>query len=250
MVLKLDHSLSPTIKLSGYFSRLREQRAQCQRIPLHSRRRQTPTANRNYTTRLNFDQTPLRQLCFCTSGIGYIHQYQPTDYPNFDQTTLGMNGYFQTNRFPSIGGFFDGSACDIAAAGTSSAAGMAARLRGIGSGLHCIPLGRETYRQHQFDLGQAEITFSNSAANYIMEGYPEKSGWRANGSLWHFQRRNRRSLAKFQPLNFTNPTGFNYASFLLGLPDDIEISPNTANQAGQSQPWGFTRRIAGRSRGS
>jgi hypothetical protein len=105
-----------------------------------------PTANRNVTTRINYDQT-LRPTLLLHIGVGYIQQYQPTDYPNFDQGSLGMKGYFQTNRFPSIGGFFDGSnpSGTNIAAGTHAlfAVATAAECRWTWSGLHCLPLGGE-----------------------------------------------------------------------------------------------------------
>lgn len=53
-----------------------------------------------------------------------------------------------------------------------------------------------------------------------------------------------------QPLNFANPSGFQYASFLLGQVDDIEISPNTQTKTGNyslglyaQDSWKVTRRL-------
>ena len=98
---KLDHSISPTIKLSWYFSRLVDNSPGSNGFTA-AYAAPTPTANRNVTERLNYDQS-LRPTLLLHVGVGYIQQYQPTDYPAFDQTTLGLHGYFVADRFPGIG---------------------------------------------------------------------------------------------------------------------------------------------------
>jgi hypothetical protein len=54
----------------------------------------------------------------------------------------------------------------------------------------------------------------------------------------------------FQPLNFPNPTGFSYASFLLGSPDQLSISPLTQTKTGNhslglyvQDTWKVTRKL-------
>ena len=155
---KMDHSVSSTIKLSYYFSRLLTNEPNANGY-IGAYVAPNPTANRNVTQRANYDQTITPTLLF-HAGVGYLQQYQPTDYPNFDQSTLGMNGYFQTNRFPSIGGTFDGSG-----APTNIASGLenfitggfgGPQLRGNRSGLRCLPVGREADGQYLSDLGQGQ----------------------------------------------------------------------------------------------
>ena len=70
-------------------------------------------------------------------------------------------------------------------------------------------------------------------AELIVDGYPEHSGWRANGAFGISNAETSDPWQNFQPLNFANPSGFSYASFMLGLPDDVEISPNTQTKTGQ-----------------
>ncbi len=242
---KLDHSLSSTQKLSWYWSHLADNNPNANgwagifEAP-------APTANRNYTTRLNFDDTITPTVLFHV-GIGYIHQYQPTDYPNFNQSSLGMSGYFQTNRFPSIGGIFDG-----------------------GSGLTNFISGGFGDFNNFGGIGPAFISFlweEKSTANtnltwvhgnhifkfggeLIVDGYPEHSGWRANGAFGLSNAETADPWQNLQPFNFPNPTGFSYASFMLGLVDDIQISPNTQTKTGTTSmgyyaqdSWKVTRRF-------
>jgi hypothetical protein len=73
---KLDHSVSPTIKLSWYLSRLltRSPNANGFTGPFASA---VPTDNRNITTRVNYDHT-IRPTLLLHVGLGYFQQYQPT----------------------------------------------------------------------------------------------------------------------------------------------------------------------------
>ena len=95
---KLDHSISPTIKLGWYFSRLESNSPNANGVtqPYNA---PNPTANRNVTTRVNYDQT-ITPTLLLHIGMGYIQQYQPTDYPNFDQSSLGMHGLFPDQPLP------------------------------------------------------------------------------------------------------------------------------------------------------
>ena len=100
---RLDHSISPTIKISGYLSRLMQNSPNANGLD-YIASAPAPTSNRNVTARFNYDQT-LRPTMLLHVGIGYIWQRQPTDTPTFDQSTLGLQGYPDSDRFPSIGAF-------------------------------------------------------------------------------------------------------------------------------------------------
>jgi hypothetical protein len=85
---------------------------------------------------------------------------------------------------------------------------------------------------------------------YTGEGYPEHSGWRANGQFNFSNAETADPWQYLKPLNFTNPTGFNYASFALGLVDQLQISPLTQTRLGNHQiglyvqdSWKVTRRL-------
>src|SRR5579885_1477391 len=249
---KLDHSISSTIKLGWYFSRLESNSPNANSVtePYNA---PNPTANRNVTTRVNYDQS-ITPTLLLHMGVGYIQQYQPTDYPTFDQSSLGMHGYFQTNRFPSIGGFFDGSN----PSGTNIAAGLVNFISGGYGGHNSGGIGPAfiAFLWEEKSTANVNLTWvkGNHSFKYggdlTVDGYPEKSGWRANGAFGINNAETADPWQNLQPFNFSVPTGFSYASFLLGLPDDIEISPNTQTKTGQhsiglfvQDTWKVTRKL-------
>ncbi|MBV8731681.1 MAG: TonB-dependent receptor, partial [Acidobacteriia bacterium] len=247
---KLDHSLSPTQKLSWYFSRLLDNSPNANGVTA-AYNSPNPTANRNYTTRVNWDDT-IRPTLLLHVGIGFIHQYQPTDYQNFNQSSLGMSGYFQTNRFPSIGGFFDGSPTTIVAAGLQNF------LTGGYGGPNVGGLGPAfiSFLWEEKPTANTNLTWVRGnhifkfGGELIIDGYPEHSGWRANGAFGISNAETADPWQNLQPFNFAVPTGFSYASFMLGLVDDIQISPNTQTKTGThslgfyaQDSWKVTRKF-------
>ena len=93
---------------------------------------------------------------------------------------------------------------------------------------------------HSFKFG-AELT---------VDGYPEHSEWRANGSFSIDKAETSDPWQYLQPLNFTNASGFGYASFLLGLPDQLSLSPVTQTKTGAhnlglyaQDSWKVTRKL-------
>ncbi|MBV9508136.1 MAG: TonB-dependent receptor [Acidobacteriia bacterium] len=241
---KLDHSISPTVKLSWYFSRLLQNSPNANGVA-EAYNAPAPTANRNVTTRVNYDHT-IKPTLLLHVGIGYIQQYQPTDYPSFNQSTLGMGGYFQTNRFPSIGGGFDGGQ-SLLNTFTGGYGGPA--NGGIGPAFISFLWEEKSTANTNLTWVKGNHIFK-FGGEFINDGYPEHSGWRANGAFGLSNAETADPWQNLQPFNFTNPTGFSYASFLLGLVDDIQISPNTQTKTGNyslgvyaQDSWKVTRRF-------
>jgi hypothetical protein len=247
---KLDHSLSPTIKLSWYFSRLLDDSPGSNGVT-QAYNAPNPTANRNVTTRVNYDQT-IRPTVLLHLGIGYIQQYQPTDYPSFDQSSLGLSGYFATNRFPSIGGFFDGAPT------TNIAAGLQNFISGGYGGPGFGGLGPAfiSFLWEEKGTANANLTWVKGnhsfkyGGEFINDGYPEHSEWRANGAFGISNAETADPWQNLQPFNFAVPSGFSYASFMLGLVDDVQISPFTATKTGNyslglyaQDSWKVTRKF-------
>jgi Carboxypeptidase regulatory-like domain/TonB dependent receptor len=250
---KLDHSISPTIKLGWYFSRLENNSPNADGVT-QAYNAPAPVALRNITTRVNYDQS-ITPTLLLHLGVGYIQQYQPTDYPSFNESSIGMNGYFQTNRFPSIGGFFDG-------AGATENGGLSFGLENLftggygGPSLGGIGPAFIAFLWEEKSTANANLTWvkGNHTFKYggelIVDGYPEHSGWRANGAFGINGAETADPWQNLQPFSFANPSGFPYASFLLGLPDDVEISPNTQTKTGQhsiglyaQDSWKVTRKF-------
>ena len=50
-----------------------------------------PTDNRSSTIRINYDQT-IKPTLLLHLGVGYLYTYVPSGAPNYDETSLGLNG--------------------------------------------------------------------------------------------------------------------------------------------------------------
>ncbi|MBZ5579686.1 MAG: TonB-dependent receptor [Acidobacteriia bacterium] len=221
---KLDHSISSTIKLSWYFSRLLENSPNANGFAgVYAA--PAPTANRNVTTRVSYDQT-LRPTLLLHVGIGYIQQYQPTDYPSYDQSKLGLTGFFKPDRFPGIGGIFRGGSL-----GNGITGGWLANGGGVGPAFIAFLWEEKPTANTTLTWVKGNHTFK-FGGELIIDGYPEKSAWRANGSFAISNAETSDPWQNLQPLNFPNPTGFNYASFMLGSPDQLTLSPLTQTKTG------------------
>jgi hypothetical protein len=84
--VKIDHSISSKIKISGYWSR------QLTDQPNHNGLNEvvtgvTATNNRSTTARLNYDQT-LTPTLLLHVGAGYLYTYSPSIQQSFDLSTL------------------------------------------------------------------------------------------------------------------------------------------------------------------
>ena len=239
---KLDHSISPTVKLSWYFSRLEENNPNANGFSgIYAA--PAATANRNVTTRVSYDDT-IRPTLLLHVGIGYIQQYQPTDYPSFDQSTLGLHGFFAPNRFPGIGGIFRGGSL-----GNATTGGWLANGGGVGPAFIAFLWEEKPTANINLTWVKGNHSFKYGG-ELIIDGYPEHSAWRANGSFAISNAETSDPWQNLLPLNYANPTGFNYASFLLGSPDQMTISPLTQTKTGQhsiglyaQDSWKVTRRL-------
>jgi hypothetical protein len=240
--VKIDHSFSPTIKISGYVSNLMQNSPNANGYNFIASA-PAPTMNRNWTSRLNYDQT-LKPTLLLHLGIGYIWQRQPTDTPAFDQSTLGpgLHGYPTSDRFPSIAAYspFAPNVNDLLSGGYSPGVGPPF----IATIFEQKPTGNASATwvkgNHTFKFG-GELT---------LEGYPEISQWRSNGQFNFSNAETADPWQNLLPLSTTNPTGFTYASFMLGLVDALQSSPHTETRLGSHQlgfyaqdSWKVTRRL-------
>jgi hypothetical protein len=233
---KLDHSISPTIKLSWYFSRLLTDSPNANGFPV-TYGGTTATADRNVTTRVNYDHT-IRPTLLLHIGVGYFQEYQPTVPAPFSESSIGMSGYFDPNIFPTITGlnnFLSG--------------GWGGNGGGLGAGFGAWiweekPTGNTSltwvHGNHIFKFG----------GEFTVDGYPEHSEWRANGSFAFAAAETADPWQNGQPLSIANPSGFAYASFLLGLPDNLSLSPYTQTKLGNhfmgfyaQDSWKVTRKF-------
>lgn len=240
--IKLDHSISPTIKISGYLSHLMDNSPNANGYNFIASA-PAPQANRNWTSRINFDDT-LRPTLLLHIGLGYIWQYQPTDTPQFDQSTLGLHGYPTNNRFPSIGAFTVG--------------GAGSGLSDFFSGGYAPTIGPPfiAFIYEEKPTANTNLTWVKGNHTYkfggelTLEGYPEYSRWRSNGQFNFSNAETSDPWQNLQPLAVANPTGFGYASFMLGQLDQMQESAFTQTRLGShglglyaQDSWKVTRRL-------
>jgi hypothetical protein len=240
---KLDHSISPTIKLSGYLSHLITNSPNANGFNDNIALAPNPNANRNWTARFNYDQT-LRPTLLFHVGIGYIWQRQPTDYPDFDQAALGLKGYPTNNRFPTIGAF------TVGGGGTG--------LNDFISGALSPQIGPAfiAFIYEEKPTANTNLTWVKGNHTYkfggelTLEGYPQYSRWRSNGQFNVSNAETSDPWQNLQPLAVTNPTGFGYSSFMLGQLDQMQISAFAQTRLGNhglglyaQDSWKVTRRL-------
>ena len=238
--VKLDHSISPTIKISGYVSRLLVNSPNANGFD-YIASAPAPTADRNWTSRFNYDET-IRPTVLFHVGIGYIWQQQPTDTPSFDQSLLGMSGYPVSNRFPSmtIRNAFTPNLNDFLSGGYSP---------GVGPPFIATIYEEKPTANSNLTWVKGNHTYK-FGAELTLEGYPEYSRWRSNGQFNFSNAETSDPWQNFLPLSVANPTGFTYASFMLGQVDQLQSSPFTQTRLGNHQlglyaqdSWKVTRRL-------
>ena len=234
--VKLDHSLSSTIKISGYWQQTHTVSPSNNgfapsQFPWSV---VSPTDTINNTARINYDQT-LRPTMLLHLGVGLFYTVQPSVPPSFDQSSLGPKfGQFYINQFPALTGL-----SDLTKGGTSL---------GLGPGFAV------QYLKDVKPTANANLTWVKGnhtiklGGEMIVEGFPQLNYSRANGSFgfgqnqtgdpWEF---NRGAFAS---------TGFPYASFLLGVTNSVTVSQVTDSRIGNhslgfylQDTWKVTRKF-------
>jgi Carboxypeptidase regulatory-like domain len=257
---KIDHSLSSTAKLSWFLNHYGWNQNQANgfspaQYPFTG---VMPLGYRNWTTRVNFDYT-LKPTLLLHVGIGYLHQFEP-DLPSvgtttqFNQSSIGLHGYWVPSLFPTIfglgstvtGGWANSASYPAIPSGASNLFGS---INGLGGTF-------ETWLYEEKPTANISLTWvhGNHTFKYggelIIEGYPSQSNWRANGNFTFSNAETADPWQNGMPLNYSNGSGFNYASFLLGTPDSFTLVPPTQTKLGNHQfaffaqdSWKVTRKL-------
>ena len=218
--IKIDHSLSDKIKLSGYFSEISTV------SPSNNGFTQVftnalPQDMTSYTTRINWDQT-ITPTLLLHLGAGLLYTNAPAIPQAFNQSQLGWGGNYYAAQFPSIGGL--------------STFGQGGNNIGLGSGFGVVYLKDEkpTFNSsltwvkgnHTFKLGGSLIT----------EGFPQLNTSRANGEYGFSGVETSIGPAQNgQPYANFAGSGFPYASFQLGAVDNLTLSQVTDSRLGNHQ---------------
>jgi hypothetical protein len=237
---KLDHNLSSSMKLSGYFSETITNSPASNGLAV-TLAPPAPTADNAYTVRANFDQTITPTLLLHIGvGLAYINHPVYTVTSNFDATAASLtNGAFQpfpaNTYMPSFAGL-----TNTLTGGLSSAVGPGGfdesdlkDIRPTGNASMTWVRGNHTYK---------------AGFEMALEGFPQQSSIRAFGE-YTFS-----NIETENPIESSNGgpfyTGFQYASFLLGRVDSVQSSAINDTRLGNhtvalflQDNWKITRRI-------
>ncbi len=246
--IKIDQSVTSSIKLSGYFSETYTTSPNtngwsANLSPV------APQNDTNYTTRINYDQT-ITPTLLLHIGVGLFY----TDHPVFTQTsnfqsqmTALTNGAFQqfpaSQYIPAISGLSNGFTGGLA----------------LGSGFGAPGIGPAGFDESDLKdikpTGNASVTWVKGNHTFkagmemVLEGFPQQSSIRAFGQ-YGFSNIETQNPYEVGLANNNFPTGFQYASFLLGAADNITSSAVTDSRLGNhsvgifiQDNWKITRKL-------
>lgn len=225
--IKLDHNLSPTMRISGYWgvTLTRQDNGNGFLATEFPWTAAQPNPYDNHTIRINFDYTMTPTLILHL-GAGYFYQKEPNVANLYDQSKIGLpaagqpNAYFDANSYPTITGL------------TSGALGS-----GFGGG---IGAGFNAIAWEQKPTANANLTWVKGNHNLkfggemTLEGYITHNKWRANGNFAFSANQTGNPWEQGQAgLNFAvNPTGSAFASFMFGGPSSMSLTQNTYTKLG------------------
>ena len=239
--IKIDHNLSSQLRVSGYWGQTITNQANAngfafEQYPWTS---QQSTPYRNHTIRVNIDATITPTLLLHV-GLGYFWHREPNVAPVFDQSKIGLpgagavNAYPNPNAFPTIGGL------------NAGAGGMS---QAIGVGFDAIAHEQKPTANLNLTWVKGNHTFK-FGGDMTLQGYPTVNRWRANGNFSFSANQSGNPWTDGQVLNIGNPTGFNYASFLLGTPNSLSLAQQTFTRLGgkaiaffAQDNWKVTRKL-------
>jgi len=231
--IKIDHSLSATTKISGYMSRTLTEQPNFNGLE-PALTGVNATNNRSTTVRVNYDQTITPTLLFHV-GAGYLYLWAPALTEPFDQSKIGLTGFY-SNRFPSFGGLFNGTT-----GGTTLASG--AGVFGNQQQWDQKPTGNVNLtwvkNNHTFKFG----------GEMIIEGVINNTPARANG-IFGISADQTRNPWENGKSGLSSSSGFGYASFLLGQVNSLQTSPPADMRLGNhafsffaQDTWKVTRKL-------
>ncbi|MBV9769354.1 MAG: TonB-dependent receptor, partial [Bryobacterales bacterium] len=256
--IKIDQVLSSTMKLSGYFSTTIENSPNTNGFsqflaPV------APNVDRSYTYRANFDDTISPTLLF-HFGVGLLYYDHPVFTPpsDFDakaeqvaaQGFGGAPGGYNFTPFPASN-YMPSFA---ALSNTFVGGGLA-----LGSGFFAPSPGPAGFDES--DVKDIKPTANTSltwvrgnhtfkaGADLVLEGFPQQSSIRAYGE-YGFSGQQTENPAEYGVGGIVFPSGFPYASFLLGQTNYVETSAINDSRLGNhtagvfiQDSWKVSRRL-------
>jgi len=256
--IKIDQVLSAKMKLSGYFS-LTETNSPNSNGFSELLAPVAPNRDRSYTYRVNFDDTLTPTLLF-HFGVGLLYYDHPVFTPpsDFDAqagkvAAAGFGGapggynfaaFPASNYMPSFAGLSDA----IVGGGLALGSGFFAPSPG--------PAGfDESDVKDIKPTGNTSVTWVHgnhtfkAGADLVLEGFPQQSSIRAYGE-YSFSGAQTENPAEYGVGGIIFPSGFAYASFLLGKTSSVETSAINDSRLGNhtvgafiQDSWKVSRRL-------
>jgi len=243
--IKIDQILSSKMKLSGYFS-LTEENSPNSNGFAANLAPVAPNADRSYTYRINFEDTLTPTLLF-HFGAGLLYYSHPvfTAHSDFDAqaATAASQGFggapgghtfaaFPANTYmPSFAALNDG----IIGGGLA-----------LGSGFFAPSPGPSGFDESELKdikpTANTSVTWVHgnhtfkAGASMVLEGFPQQSSIRAFGE-YGFSANQTENPAEYGVGGIIFPSGFPYASFLLGQTSYVETSAINDSRLG-NHTWG------------
>lgn len=218
--VKIDYSISPASKISGYWSYNYPNTPNNNGLP--SPIGGTPQSNTAHTVRLNFDQTitPTLLLHF---GVGLLYPIQTQSPVTYDQVRqLGLKGTF-ANLFPVIGAISSTSYGGGPGMGPGNAVVLNYTKPTANTSLtwvrnnHTFKFGGET-------IVNGYVAFNQTYADGWLEFSPNETG-----------------LPSLNGVSLPSTVGFAYASFLAGRVDNGYTAVPTKTRMGSHGISGFVQ---------
>ena len=243
--VKIDHSLSDKLKLSGYYSATKTFSPQNNGFPQPFTATQPQNAL-SHTVRLNLDYSATPTLLIHL-GAGILYTANPQDAPQYDQAA--------NNLFPQ--------GLPFAAPYFPYLSGMYSTLGGGWNGGGGFPVGNTsvafTLTPQAHDV---KPTFNASAtwvkanhtfklgASAVYEGVQSVNASRANGQFGFAQQQTSDPWQFGQPFSNTASSGFGYASFFLGDVTNVALAQVARPRLGThayalyiQDNWKITRKL-------
>jgi hypothetical protein len=221
--IKIDHNLSSTLRINGYWGQTitNQPGANGFAPSAYPWTTQQSNAFHNNTVRVNIDKT-LAPTLILHVGLGYFHQREPNTANKFDQSKIGLPGPGAQNAFPAADVF-------PTISGTSGGAG------GFGPGMGASFDATAWEQKPTANLNLTWIKNNHTfkfGGDMTLEGYITHNNWRANGNFTFSDRQSANPWEDGQPLSIGSPTGFAYASFLQGLPENMSLARTSYTRLG------------------
>jgi hypothetical protein len=218
---KIDHQVSPDLKISGYWSRTRTSTPNNNAMPFPLNG--VPTKITAHTIRISADYTITPTLLF-HAGVGLLHNYFDQVPNRYDPVAgIGLRGT-NVDLFPSL------QTLSLTNGGGSA---------GMGPGTSAQILNTKPTANLSLTWVHDNHTVK-AGGEMVIEGFPSYAETYANGWLVFGQRESGLPSTNGQSLSGGAP-GFNYASFLLGGVNGGFIAVKAKSRLGNKALSGFVQ---------